>query len=275
MKFTKMQGIGNDYIYVYQIEGQDLAQVSRALSPRRFSVGSDGLIHLFPSTLGDFTMEMYNADGSVGAMCGNGIRCAGKFLYEGGYTQKTQLLIETASGLRQIFLSLSPQNQVEQVTVAMGEASGLRAEAFDLGGKGIQGHFVSLGNPHFVVMCQDPQEIELCQLGQAIASQEIFGEDGVNVEFYCPTEAGFSLRVWERGSGETLACGTGACACFAVGQALGVLDAGQLQATLPGGTLDLWQDQGQIFLRGKAVQVYEGEVDLGEISANLNHNNPA
>ncbi|MFI3255015.1 MAG: diaminopimelate epimerase [Eubacteriales bacterium] len=261
MKFTKMHGIGNDYIYCYDMEGQDFQKLAKTLSPRHTGVGSDGIIHLYhDKEQGDFVMEMYNADGSQGAMCGNGIRCAGKFLYEEGYTQKKNLEIITAAGSRQISLHVTPENQVTQVTVAMGIPCDYTPYCLPIQGHTIKGTYVSMGNPHFVVMCPDPMEIPLEIWGRELETHEVFAPDGVNVEFYTPTEEGFFMRVWERGSGETLACGTGACACFAVGQKEGTLDQGATKARLLGGTLDLWEEEGEIMMKGEAVTVFHGEI---------------
>lgn len=262
MKFTKMQGTGNDYIYVYGEEGRDFSALAQALSPRQKAVGSDGLIHVKPGSQGDFVMEMYNADGSQGAMCGNGIRCLGKYVYDMGHTQKTELMIETQGGHRHLKLHLGEDGKVAEVTVAMGNAIDRKDMVLSVEGKAVEGTYVSMGNPHFVLMCQEPRHINLEILGPALEKHPAFAPDGVNVEFYTPTEEGFYMRVWERGSGETLACGTGACACFAVGQEKGVLDQGGLTAELPGGRLQLWQEEGEIFLQGEAVTVFHGEVEI-------------
>lgn len=258
MKFTKMHGTGNDYIYVYNEEGVDFRELAPVLSHRQKGIGSDGIIHI--RTEDGFHMEMYNADGSVGAMCGNGIRCVGKFLYDHGYTDQTSLTIETKAGPRQLQLHLNPDNQVDTVTVNMGKASGQEDLELELNGKTVRGTVLSMGNPHFVIMCHNPQDIALEVLGKALETHPHFAPDGVNVEFYSPTEEGFSMRVWERGSGETLACGTGACACFAVGQRKGILDSGALTAQLLGGELSLWQEGDEIQMRGEAVTVYHGEL---------------
>lgn len=262
MKFTKMHGTGNDYIYVYQEQGRDFPSMARKLSPRHSGVGSDGIIHLYPDMSGDFVMEMYNADGSVGSMCGNGIRCVGKYLYDMGHTQEKTVYIQTKAGRKQLLLHVNEENKVAEVTVDMGAPMDMAEHTLTLGGKNIQGTYVSMGNPHFVVMCQDPQAVDVVLLGSALEQHPAFAPEGVNVEFYSPTEEGFSMRVWERGSGETQACGTGACACFAVGQQQGILDQGAMVAQLLGGDLQIWQEGTEIFMRGEAVEVFHGEVDF-------------
>ncbi len=260
MKFTKMHGTGNDYIYVYGREDLDFSALAPPLSQRQKGIGSDGIIHIRPQGE-DFIMEMYNADGSQGAMCGNGIRCLGKYVYDMGHTQKTNISVHTQSGRRSLQLHLGQDGKVAEVTVAMGKATQQEDRTLSVLGKTIKGTFVSVGNPHFVVMCQDPRDIDLPLLGSALEKHPDFAPDGVNVEFYTPTTEGFFMRVWERGSGETLACGTGACATFAVGQAKGILDQGAMVAELLGGTLQLWQEEGEIFMRGEAVTVFQGELE--------------
>lgn len=268
MKFTKMHGTGNDYIYLYQEPQEDFPKLSQRLSHRHKGIGGDGIIHLYPSdsTADDFVMEMYNADGSEGAMCGNGIRCAGKFLYEAGHTQKTTLAIATKSGTREILLHPDSENNIPEVTVSMGIATGFTAHKLSIDGQNLEGMFVSVGNPHFVILCPNPQHIPLDHWGPIIERHPLFGEDGVNVEFYSPTDHGFAMRVWERGSGETQSCGTGACACYAVGQDSATLSSGAVTANLLGGTLEIWQEpQGKsqnLLLRGEAVTVYQGEIHL-------------
>ncbi len=264
LHFTKMHGIGNDYIYFYQQEGLDFPALSIQLSQRHKGIGSDGLIHIFRNSQDSFVMEMYNSDGSRGSMCGNGIRCVGKYLYDQGHTQETSFSILTGAGLRHLTLHLGTDGKVQEVTVAMGQAEGFLTHKLEVAGRDMEGTFVSVGNPHFVVLCPEPGKIPLETWGPLLEKHPVFAPQGVNVEFYSPTEEGFTFRVWERGSGETQACGTGACACFAVGQRLGVLDPGPLTATLLGGTLKLWQEDSQIFLRGEAVEVFQGSVMISE-----------
>ena len=220
MRFTKMEGLGNDYIYVNCLEGEppDLPGLAARLSHRHFGVGADGLICIGPGRGGDFSMEMYNADGSRGAMCGNGIRCVGKYVYEKGLTRKTCLTIDTDAGPRGLELQVR-RGEVEQVAVDMGPAE-----------------------------VAPPVEAEA------------LGERS-NIEFVsCPGREELVLRVWERGSGLTLACGTGACAAFAAARRLGRCGAA-VKARLPGGALALEQRGGHIWMTGPARRVFEGEVE--------------
>lgn len=273
MKFTKMHGTGNDYIYLYQENIPNFSKLAKILSHRHKGIGSDGLIHLAPTKdqSCDFAMTMYNADGSQGSMCGNGIRCSAAFLYQQGYTNKTSLQILTKAGPRQVRLHPNEQGDIAQVTVAMGKAQGLKASSVTLEGQDFHGHFVSMGNPHFVLLWENLQQLPLEQWGPALERHPAFGEEGVNVEFYSPTAQGFAMRVWERGSGETQSCGTGACACLAVGASQGTLPLdSKVTASLQGGSLSLWQEGDHIFLQGDAVTVYQGEItenflqDIGE-----------
>lgn len=261
MKFTKMHGIGNDYIYLFDNTSLDFSEFSRTYSNVHTGIGSDGVIHITPATgTADFSMDMYNADGSQGKMCGNGIRCVGKYLYDHHITTKTTLNINTASGIRQIVLHLNEENKVERVTVDMGAVLALEEKRIELDGLSLVGTFVSVGNPHFVIECNNPHHIPLELWGKQIEAHTAFAPEGVNVEFYRPTRGGFEFRVWERGSGETQACGTGACACFAAALHHGRIPNQKNIATLLGGKLELWQDGTHIKLCGSATTVYHGEL---------------
>ncbi len=260
MRFTKMQGLGNDYLYLdfSSSPPPDLSRLAAAMSDRHFGAGADGLIAVGPGVRGDFSMEMYNADGSRGEMCGNGIRCLGKYVYDRGLTRKTSLLIDTPAGPRAIRLHLSG-DRVESVTADMGCPEVSPPLSLPAGGRAWEGVPVSMGNPHFVVFCSDPEAADLAAAGPVLERDPHF-PGRTNVEFARLGPEGLSLRVWERGSGETLACGTGACAAFAAARArLGAGDA--LSACLPGGTLSLrWEERsGHILMTGPAVTVYEGE----------------
>lgn len=262
MHFTKMQGLGNDYIYLNCMEGapEDLPGLAVRLSHRHFGVGADGLIAIRPGVTGDFLMEMYNADGSRGAMCGNGIRCVGKYVYDKGLTRKTCLTIDTGAGPRALELRVS-RGAVDQVTVDMGEpkvSPSLKVEA--------QGEFftvwpVDVGNPHGVIFCQEPSHIPLEELGPILERSPQFPHR-VNVEFAAARAWDrLDVRVWERGSGITLACGTGACAVLAAAVKTGRCGR-RASVHLPGGVLELdWQRDGNhILMTGPAVTVFEGEV---------------
>ena len=261
MRFTKMEGLGNDYIYVNCMEGRpgDLPALAARLSDRHFGVGADGLICIGPGRGGDFSMEMYNADGSRGAMCGNGIRCVGKYVYEKGLTRKTCLTIDTDAGPRGLELQVR-RGAVEQVAVDMGPAEvapPVEAEAL---GERYRVIPVRLGNPHGVIFCASPEEVSLDRVGPVLEGHPALGERS-NIEFVsCPGREELVLRVWERGSGLTLACGTGACAAFAAARRLGRCGAA-VKARLPGGALALEQRGGHIWMTGPARRVFEGEVE--------------
>ncbi len=262
MRFTKMEGLGNDYIYLNCLEEvpEDLPALAVRLSRRHFGVGADGLICIRPGRTGDFTMEMYNADGSRGAMCGNGIRCVGKYVYDKGFTQKTRLTIDTDAGPRMLELHLL-EGAVDQVTVDMGrvEVSGpVQAEA---AGELFQIVPADAGNPHGIIFCPDPEKIDLERLGPLLESHPALGERR-NIEFVsCPHRGRLDIRVWERGSGITLACGTGACAAFAAAVTENRCG-NRVEACLPGGTLTLELREDRVLMTGPARTVFEGELPL-------------
>ena len=282
MKFTKMHGCGNDYVYVDCTEHM-LANPSAAaiaVSDRHFGVGGDGLILICPSDKADFRMAMYNADGSEGSMCGNGIRCVSKFVYDKGLTDKTTLNIETKAGIKTLELTVENGN-VSLVKVNMGMPD-FRAEAVPvvgLGrevpglGEGVVGQTVtvagkpwtmtclSMGNPHAVVWVDDVASLPLEQIGPAFEHAPYF-PDRVNTEFVqVLNDHEINMRVWERGSGETLACGTGACASVAACYLNGRTGT-QVMVHLRGGDLavELGED-GCIYMTGPATTVFEGEIN--------------
>lgn len=260
MRFTKMEGLGNDYIYLNALEQtpENLPGLARRLSDRHFGVGADGLICIKPGRQGDFTMEMYNADGSRGAMCGNGIRCVGKYVYDKGLTRKTCLTIDTDAGPRELELFVRG-GEVQSVTVNMGEPGLLSELELEAGGEVFKVIPVWMGNPHGVVFCEDVEKIALEHVGPLLENHPAVGER-INVEFAaCPDRGKMTLRVWERGSGITLACGTGACACFAAARREGKC-AERVQAHLPGGVLHLEQRGRNIYMTGPVHTVFEGEI---------------
>lgn len=260
MEFTKMEGAGNDYIYVNCMERvpESLPELARKLSDRHFGVGADGLICILPGRGGDFAMEMYNADGSRGAMCGNGVRCLGKYVYDKGLTRKRCLTIDTDAGPRSLELEVRGARAVS-ASVDMGEAAVSPAVALTAGGRRLSAVPVEVGNPHAVFFCADPEAVELERLGPVLEHHPLLGERR-NIEFVSrPEEGRLLIRVWERGSGITLACGTGACAAFAAARRNG-LCGDRAQAVLPGGTLSLEQRDRRVFLTGPARTVFEGEV---------------
>ena len=276
MKFTKMQGCGNDYIYVNAMEERipGPARLAHALSDRHFGIGADGLILIGASKTADFSMEMYNADGSKGAMCGNGIRCVGKYVYEHGLTRKTTLTIETGSGTRVIHLQTSENpNEVTQVTVEMGkpEFRAARIPVISLGeyvlehkitvcGNEYTMTCLSMGNPHAVVWTEDVEKLSISETGSAFEHLSCF-PDRINTEFVqISDQHTIKMRVWERGSGETLACGTGACAAVAASVLSGRVSEGETAVELRGGRLFVTWDRtkNKMLLTGPAETVFEG-----------------
>ncbi len=263
MHFTKMQGLGNDYVFLdcTQSEPENLNELARRLSDRHFGVGSDGLICVFPSERGgDFKMRMFNADGSEGEMCGNGIRCLGKFVYDQGLTDRTEISVETPAGIRNLQLHLE-KGKVSEVTVDMGRPEIAPAIQITVDQETYTAVPVSMGNPHCVVEVEDPQKMQLEVIGPAFECWPYF-PDRTNAEFVRVLAPGeLELRVWERGSGETLACGTGACAALA---ALVSQRKCRREAVLhlPGGDLKVrWEEKnGHMSMTGPAVKVFDGKL---------------
>ena len=259
MRFTKMEGLGNDYIYINGLDQdwEGLPQLSRRLSRPHFGVGSDGLICVRPGRTGDFTMEMYNADGSRGAMCGNGIRCLGKYVYDKGFTRKTCLTIDTDAGPRALEME-TRKGRVERVTVDMGEARLGPKVTLEAAGRAFSALPVWVGNPHAVILCPNPEQEDLERLGPELEHHPALPERS-NIEFAAVSGDVLTIRVWERGSGLTLACGTGACAVFGAARREGLCGP-SVRAELPGGSLLLEEREGRIFLTGPARTVFEGEL---------------
>ena len=260
MQFTKMHGLGNDYLYVYG-EPEHPAEWSVKLSNRHFGAGSDGMIWICPSEIADFKMRIFNADGSEANMCGNGIRCVGKYVYDKGYTDKTHLEIETLSGIRTLDLHLS-DGIVENVSVDMGKAVLSDPEDLDVDGTFVNCNPVSVGNPHAVIFVDDIETAPLTTLGPKLEHHEAF-PGGVNVEFVQKTgKNGLRMRVWERGSGVTMACGTGACASAAAAVSKGLCEFGQdISVRLDGGVLTIQvASDYSVIMTGPAEFVYEGEI---------------
>ncbi len=274
MKFTKMHGLGNDYIYVngFDENVSDPSSLSVKISDRHFGIGGDGLILILPSKVADFRMRMFNADGSEGTMCGNGIRCVGKYVYDKGLTTKTEITIETLAGIRK--LTLYPRNnKIEKVRVWMGlpkfsdqdEISDLPAKDYPVSvnvlGKSFALYLVSMGNPHAVAEIKDVSNFPVEQYGAEIQKLSLFPES-VNVEFVEVISRDLlDMRVYERGSGETMACGTGACASAVAMMRLDKLDKTACVKLL-GGTLQIeWQEDG-VYMTGPATHVFDGEIVL-------------
>jgi diaminopimelate epimerase len=288
MRFAKMHGLGNDYIYVdcfHQPIPPDPAELSRRMSDRHFGVGGDGLILICPSERGDARMRMFNADGSEAEMCGNGVRCVAKFVHDHGLSQKNPLKIETGRGVLTLQLEVKG-GKVEQVRVDMGEPildadripttlPGLRIVDGPLLGPlaalahqpwseacGLDGRLtcVSMGNPHAVLYCRDAAKVPLEQIGPVLETAAVFPRR-INVHFVqVITQTEARMRTWERGSGVTLACGTGACAVCVTGVLTGRTGR-RLVAHLPGGDLRLeWSESdGHVYMTGPATEVFSGE----------------
>ena len=262
MKFTKMQGLGNDYLYVYG-EPENAAEWSVKLSERHFGAGSDGMIWISPSAVADFKMRIFNADGSEAKMCGNGIRCVGKYVRDKGYTDKTHLTVETRSGVKTLDLRLT-DGKVTSAAVDMGTVTVTAEKAIRVDGEVVTCTPVDVGNPHAVIFVDDAETAPLTALGPAIERHEAF-PGGVNVEFVqLLGRNALRMRVWERGSGVTLACGTGACASAAAAVQRGACDPDtEIRVHLDGGTLRVTVGtDGSVQMEGPCEFVYEGDTEI-------------
>ena len=280
MKFTKMQGLGNDYVYVncFEEKIENPPAVARYVSDRHFGIGSDGLIMINPSEVADFEMEMYNADGSRGEMCGNGIRCVAKYVYDYGLTDKTQISVETLGGIKYLDLTVK-DGKVVLVKVDMGkpelksdlipiisENEKVIDEPIEVDGQVYHMTGVSMGNPQTVIYVDDVKNLDLEKIGPKFENHERFPKR-INTEFvHCIDRNTVEMRVWERGSGETLACGTGACA-VAVASILNNLTDTRVTVKLLGGDLQIEWDQkkNHVFMTGPAKVVFDGVIDITEI----------
>lgn len=277
MKFTKMHGTGNDYIYVngFVEKIDNPTEFAIRWSDRHKGIGSDGLVLILPSETCDFRMQMLNADGSEAEMCGNASRCIGKFVYDKGLTTKTELTLETLAGTKKLKLFLGSDNVVESVTVDMGEPileSALIPTTIEKS-RVVNEHVifdgsieynitcVSMGNPHAVIFTNDIDKLDLPKIGSKIENASIF-PCRTNTEFIeIISKDRMKMRVWERGSGETMACGTGACASVVAG-VLNGLSFRKTTVELIGGELDIeWNEQNNhVYLTGSATTVFEGEI---------------
>lgn len=277
MKFAKMHGCGNDYIYVdgslEKIDREDKPRLAKKLSDRHFGIGGDGVIFINPSEEADFEMEMYNADGSRAEMCGNGIRCVAKYVYDKGLTEKKKISIVSAGKVKELKLAIQDK-KVVFVKVNMGEPEFLAEkivvrsahervinEPITLLGEEYRMTCVSMGNPHAVLFLEDLEGIAVEKLGYALENHDLF-PNRTNAEFVRVIDRNtIEMRVWERGTGETLACGTGACAAAAACMVNG-LTGEQVTVKLLGGDLEVFWDreQNQMFMTGPAEFVFEGEI---------------
>ncbi|MCM1504720.1 MAG: diaminopimelate epimerase [Muribaculum sp.] len=274
IRFTKMHGISNDYIYINCMSGvpDNLSALSTEMSKRHTGVGGDGIILICPSEVADFKMRIFNADGSEAKMCGNGSRCVGKYVYDKGLTDKTDITLETLAGIKRLHLILS-DGAVDSVRVDMGEPtlspplipvshpgdSMIEAEISTSAGA-VKMTAVSMGNPHGVIFVSDPDKVDVHRLGRELETSPIW-PDRANIEFaqiMSPRE--LKMRVWERGSGETMACGTGACATAVAAIITGKTDR-RVTVHLRGGDLDIeWNaTDNHIYMTGTATEVFEGK----------------
>lgn len=274
--FTKMHGTGNDYVYIdtFREEIDDPAQLAVRVSDRHFGIGSDGLILVAPSDKADCRMIMYNADGSEGAMCGNGIRCVAKYAYEHGIVDTAHITVETKSGVKALDLTVE-DGIVTYVQVNMGRAIlrpseiPLRAEGdtfvaqpLIVEGKEYKATCVSMGNPHCVIFTEGIDTLDLTKTGPLFENHELF-PDRINTEFVEVVDGHtIRMRVWERGSGETISCGTGTCAATVAAVLNGYCRQGEeIEVQIRGGKLyDTYMENGEVMMKGPAVTVFEGEL---------------
>lgn len=281
LDFTKMQGCGNDYVYIDLTHGEigNLSSIAARLSDRHFGIGGDGVIFICRSDVADAKMCMFNADGSEGKMCGNGIRCVAKFVHDKGISQNNPLRIETLSGIKEISLSLDKNGRVERASVDMGTPifvpsdipayfSGERVidEILSVDGALYKVCVLSMGNPHCVTFVDDSfplWDFDIESLGRKFENHPAF-PDRVNTEFVkVVSDRELCMRVWERGSGETLACGTGACACVVAACLCGKAKAGEpILVHLCGGDLTIVYDKNTVTMEGPAVTVFEGQIEI-------------
>lgn len=277
MKFTKMQGLGNDYVYVncFEEKVENPSELAVKVSDRHFGIGSDGLILIRPSEVADFRMTMFNADGSESEMCGNGIRCVGKYVYDYGLTDKTEVSVETLAGIKYLKFIIK-DGKVDMVTVNMGEpilkpelvpvvgeGDAVIDSPIEVDGKEYKMTCVSMGNPHSVVFVDDVDNFPLHEVGPLFEHHKAFPRR-VNAEFCQVIDRTHAkMRVWERGTGETLACGTGTCAT-AVACILNGKTEDEMTITLLGGDLIIrWdREKNVIYMTGPARVVFDGEIDV-------------
>jgi len=255
-----MHGLGNDYLYVFGEVPENIKDLSIKMSDRHFGAGSDGMIYISKSEVADFKMRIFNADGSEAKMCGNGIRCVGKYVYDKGYTDKTKISVETLSGIKYLTLKIMGSS-VDSVTVDMGNGV-FEGETTCHVATDITGYKVSMGNPHFVTFVDDALNVALCDVGPTIEHYFEF-PDGVNAEFVeVISRNELRMRVWERGSGITMACGTGACASALASVKKNYCDYNTpIKVILDGGVLEITiKDNDSVFMQGPATCVYEAEI---------------
>lgn len=277
MKFTKMQGAGNDYIYVncFRETVENPEQTAIRVSDRHFGIGADGLVLICQSEKADFFMDIYNADGSRAKMCGNATRCVAKYVYDNKMTDKTEIALETLSGIKYIKITVQDGKAVA-ARVNMGapiltpreiptkfDGEMVVSQNLTIGDKAYAVTCVSMGNPHCVLYTDDVHALDLPRIGPKFENHELF-PDRINTEFvHIASETEFDMRVWERGSGETLACGTGACAATVASILNGYCKRDtEIKVNLLGGTLYInWTADGDVYMTGPAETVCTGEID--------------
>lgn len=275
MVFTKMHGLGNDYIYIncFEQEINEPSSLAKCLSDRHFGVGGDGIVLILPSSKCDFKMRMFNQDGSEAEMCGNAIRCVGKFVYDNKMTDKTNVSIETLAGVKNLELFTNNLGKVVDVKVDMGEPildpklipvlsdnnRCIDSTVF-VGEKSFDITCVSMGNPHGVIFVDDVDNFPVEEVGMQLENHKIF-PNKANIEFVEVLDQNkIKMRVWERGSGETLACGTGACACVVAGVLKGLCSR-ETKVLLRGGELLInWNEDNHVYMTGSATKVFDGEI---------------
>ncbi len=278
MKFTKMQGAGNDYIYVNCFEEKvaDPNTAALKVSDRHFGIGSDGLVLIEPSKVADFKMDIYNSDGSQAKMCGNATRCVAKYVYDNGMTDKDEISLETLSGIKYIKMYIE-NGKVTSARVNMGApilkssdiptllgGDTVIAQPLEVGGETVSVTCVSMGNPHCVTYIDDTDSLDIEKIGPVFENHPAF-PDRINTEFIqVVSDSCIKMRVWERGAGETLACGTGACAATVASILNGYCKRGEdIKVILLGGELKInWTHGGDVYMTGPAETVCTGEIDI-------------
>ncbi len=277
-KFTKMHGAGNDYIYVncFEEKVEDINATAKKVSDRHFGIGSDGLVLICPSDKADFRMDMYNSDGTQAEMCGNATRCVGKYVHDKGLTDKTEITLETLAGIKILKLNLDENGMVDTVRVNMGspelvpknipissDLDRFIEQPIEVDGKEYRVTGVSMGNPHAVTYIDDVDNLDIEKLGPKFENHKLFPKR-INTEFAQIVDKNtIKMRVWERGAGETLACGTGACATLVAANLSGLVG-DEADLVLLGGTLHIrWdKDENNVYMTGPAAFVFDGEITV-------------
>ena len=256
-KFSKMHGAGNDYIYVncFEEKVENINETAKAVSDRHFGIGSDGLVLICPSDVADFRMDMYNSDGSQAEMCGNATRCVGKYVYDRGLTDKTQITLETLAGIKILDLNVK-DGEVQNLDRFISEDVEVDGKVYKVTG-------VSMGNPHAVTFIDDTDSLEIEKIGPKFETHKLFPKK-INTEFAQIVDRNtIKMRVWERGAGETLACGTGACATMVAANLNGLVD-DEADLVLLGGTLHIkWdKNENKVYMTGPAKFVFDGTITI-------------